>query len=179
MKGEEGPWFGVTGAWPTAGAVAFRVAITMAGEPVRAVRLRAQVSIRAQQRRYTAAEAAGLEELFGPAARWEETLAPVPWAEAAAEEGAFRGRTEAAVVLPCALESAAGKYFAALENGTAPLLFLFRGQIWRGAGAPRMAPIPWDREARFALPVAVWRQAAGREPVGAPAAAGGEVGIGL
>lgn len=180
MQGEQGSWFGVTGARPTTGAVAFRVRITDgSGGFICGVRLWAQVSIRAQQRRYTAAEAAGLEDLFGPPARWGQTLAPVPWAEAAVEEGAFRGRTEAVVVLPCAPESAAGKYFGALAGGTAPLLFLFRGQIWHGAAGWRMTPIPRDREARFPLPLAVWRQAAGREPVAAAEAAGGRAGHGL
>lgn len=159
----------MTGAWPVAAAIGFRLAITFEnGRQVRRIRLRAQVSVRSHQRHYTAIEAAGLEDLFGAPGRWAETLAPLPWAEGNVEEGTFRGRTEAGLVLPCGTETAVSKYFAALEGGTAPLLFLFRGWIWYGGGrTTQVAPIPWDREARFQLPVCVWRQAAGVEPVAA------------
>jgi hypothetical protein len=41
-----------------------------------------------------------------------------------------------------------------------PLAFLFSGTVFYadGAGALQVAPIPWDKESRFRLPVKSWRE---------------------
>jgi hypothetical protein len=52
------------------------------------------------------------------------------------------------------------KYFAALEDGEIPLEFLFSGTVfYRDAtGALQAVQIPWEKEAKFRLPVGVWRE---------------------
>ncbi len=56
----------------------------------------------------------------------------------------------------------AAKYRRALPVGEVPLLFLFSGTVLYGGhgepGGVQIAPISWEREARFRLPVALWRE---------------------
>ena len=62
--------------------------------------------------------------------------------------------------LPCTFdfEVAAAKYLNSLRDGTVPLEFLFSGTVFtRGAAGFGVEQIPWDRETRYALPVAAWR----------------------
>ncbi len=57
------------------------------------------------------------------------------------------------------LEVAASKYFHALADGEIPALFLFSGTLFvSGPHGLRVEQVPWDREARFQLPVQVWRE---------------------
>jgi len=54
--------------------------------------------------------------------------------------------------------SAAARYFDALDGGDAELLFLFSGTVFfeaAGVGL-QVCLIPWDREARYRLPIGVW-----------------------
>ena len=55
---------------------------------------------------------------------------------------------------------AAAKYFYALEDGEAPLLFLFSGTVFytRDEGGLQIAQIPWEKEAPFRLPIRVWKE---------------------
>jgi hypothetical protein len=54
---------------------------------------------------------------------------------------------------------AAAKYFHALGDGDVPLEFLFSGSVFYSAEAGlQTARIPWDKEARFRLPVRLWKE---------------------
>ena len=57
------------------------------------------------------------------------------------------------------LELASGKYFGALEGGSAPLRIHFNGSVFYEAdgGRIQVVLIPWDRSIRFDLPLAVWQ----------------------
>jgi hypothetical protein len=75
------------------------------------------------------------------------------------------GFTESVVVdlqLPCSFDFnvAATKYFHALDAGEIPLCVMFSGTVFYQSdeGALQVAQVPWDREANFRLPVAVWKQ---------------------
>ncbi len=58
----------------------FRLRITAAdGAPVHAIMLRSQIMIEPQRRRYSSDEEARLNELFGDAPRWGDTLRPFLW----------------------------------------------------------------------------------------------------
>jgi hypothetical protein len=72
----------------------------------------------------------------------------------------FTGETEADLVVPCTydMDVAASRYLAALTGGEVPLLMLFSGTAFTGAGGFQVEPVPWDREAPFRMPVAVWRE---------------------
>ena len=79
---------------------------------------------------------------------------PRPWCRASPES------TEIDLPLPCTydFEVAGTKYLHALRDGDIPLLFLFSGTVFtRGTTGFSVAQVPWDREARYRLPVAVWR----------------------
>jgi hypothetical protein len=160
--------FEVTGAAPVLHAappiLALAVAIRNArrDETIHAVTLHAQVRIEAQRRRYSAAEQLALGDLFGAPSRWEQTLKPLLWAQASVAVPRFTGETTAQLPLPCTLDFAVGsaRYAHALGEGDVPLLVLFSGTVFHAAGgaALQIAPVPWTAEARFGLPIAVWRE---------------------
>ncbi|MBP2706528.1 hypothetical protein JOL79_22215 [Microbispora sp. RL4-1S] len=135
-----------------------------APEGVHAVALRCQIRIEPRRRSYAPQEADLLADLFGEPSRWGDTLKPIQFAAVSTVVPGFTGETEADLPVACGydLEVAAGAYFAALDEGEIPLLLLFSGTVFGavyGRDHARFAarPVPWDREARHRLPVAVWR----------------------
>lgn len=144
----------------------FRLRVTAGGDPdsepvrVHALALRCQLRIEPARRGYGPAEAAGLADLFGERSRWGTTLQPVQFAQVALMVPSFTGETEIDVVVPCTydMDIAASRYFSTLEDGEAPLLMLFSGTAFTGAGGFRVEPVPWDREASYRMPVAVWHE---------------------
>ena len=75
---------------------------------------------------------------------------------------AFAGRAEVErhPALQLRSDVSAAKYFQALDGGEVPVRLLFRGTIFaRGERGLEMTPLPWDREATWKLPVALWREA--------------------
>ncbi len=130
------------------------------GEQVHALALRAQVRIEPQRRRYDDTEERALLDLFGDRTRFADTLRPFAWLHASTVAQGFTGATESELPLPCTydFEVSGTTYLHALRNGEIPLLFLFSGTLFtRGTTGFSVAQVPWDREARFRLPVAVWR----------------------
>jgi uncharacterized protein DUF6084 len=130
------------------------------GERVHALALRAQIRIEPQRRRYDDTEEQALLDLFGGRTRFAETLKPFAWLHASTVAQGFTGSTEIALPLPCTydFEVSGTTYLHALREGEIPLLFLFSGTVFtRGATGFSVAQVPWDREARFRLPVPVWR----------------------
>ncbi|OIJ65260.1 DUF6084 family protein [Streptomyces mangrovisoli] len=139
----------------------FRLRITASDdEPVHALLLNCQLRIEPARRGYDGAEAEALGDLFGERSRWGTTLQPVQFAQVPLMVGAFTGETEADLVVPCTydLDIAATRYLAALDGGEVPLLLLFSGTAFTGAGGFRVQPVPWDREATYRMPVAAWRE---------------------
>ncbi|WP_084958684.1 DUF6084 family protein [Thermoactinospora rubra] len=140
----------------------FPLRVTEAGGgAVHAVALRCQIRIEPQRRRYSAAEAELLADLFGAPSRWGETLRPLQFANVSLMVPGFTGATQVDLPVPVTydLEVAAGKYFAALDDGEIPLLMLFSGTVFARTGTGlSVEQVPWDREARHRLPVAVWRE---------------------
>ncbi len=159
--------FAVTGAEPDRFAATPTITLRLridatAGAPVQAVALRTQVRIEPRRRSYDDAEAEGLLDLFGARARWGDTLKPLQLAFVDRVVPGFSGGTDTDVRLPCSydFDVAAHKYLYALRSGEVPLLLLFSGTVFTtGPSGFSVGPIPWDREATFRLPVAVWREA--------------------
>lgn len=139
-----------------------RIRNAVAGEQVHAVILHAQVQIEAHRRRYQPDEQPRLLDLFGETDRWGTTLRSLLWTHANASVPPFEGDVTMPLAVPCTydFEVAGAKYFHALADGEIPLTFLFSGTIFYEAadGALQVAQIPWDREATFQMPLAVWRQ---------------------
>ena len=63
--------------------------------------------------------------------------------------------------MPCTFDFnvAATKYFDGLTDGDVPVCLQFSGTVFYASaeGGLQVAPISWDKEARFKLPVKVWR----------------------
>jgi hypothetical protein len=143
-------------------AIAFRLRITVGGGRVHALALRCQVQIEARRRRYTEDEQRRLYELFGGATQFDAQLRPVSWAQCPVLVPAFAGDSECDVAVPCSydLEVASAKYLHAIRDGEIPVRFLFTGTLFRVAdGTMAIEPVPWDVEATWRLPAAVWRAA--------------------
>jgi hypothetical protein len=158
--------FTITGAEPLDAAVVptlrFRLRVaTDSAAMIRAVALNVQVRIAAAMRDYGRAAQERLVELFGTAERWGTTLQSLLWTQATLNVPAFRGTTDADLLIPCTydFEVTAAKYLHALDDGVVPLELLFSGTIfYDGPAGLQTARVAWDRETRFALPVAAWRQ---------------------
>ena len=130
------------------------------GARVHALALRAQIRIEPQRRRYDDTEERALLDLFGDRTRFAETLRPFPWLHASTVAQGFRGSTDIELPMPCTydFDVSGATYLHALRDGEIPLLFLFSGTVFtRGTTGFSVEQIPWDCEARFRLPVAVWR----------------------
>jgi hypothetical protein len=135
------------------------------GATVHALALRVQVRIEPQRRRYEPADEERLVELFGQPAQWGESLRPFQWTQLGTVVPAFRHRAEVPLALECSydLEVVAHKYLHNLRSGEVPLLLLFSGTAFVvHDGALVVEPVPWNLEARYRLPVALWRQAVDR-----------------
>ena len=154
----------------SAEAVEYAAAPTLALElvvesdrPVRALSLNVQLRIAPARRAYDAGEQERLVELFGTPDRWSDTLRGFLWTNATVVVAPFTGTGRATLTVPCTydLEVAAAKYFDALADGEVPLELLFSGTVFYAAenGLLRTARLPSESEARFGLPVEVWRQA--------------------
>ena len=141
--------------------LSFRLRITeSSGAIVHALALRCQIRIEPQLRTYVNAEEDRLVDLFGETARWGETLRPFLWTHVSLTVTGFAGSTEVDLQVTCTydFEVAGTKYLHALEDGDIPIVLLFAGTAFTNAMSGFSAePIPWDQEASFRLPVAVWR----------------------
>lgn len=162
-----GVGFEVVGARadPSAAAPTLRVGVGITAprdRQVQSILLRCQIRIEPERRPYDAATQARLVELFGEPHRWADTLRPFPLAHVTLPVRGFAGACEIdmPVELSYDLEVAAGKYLHALRDGTVPLLFLFSGTVFhQTTRGLQIEQIPWDREAQYDLPVALWTAA--------------------
>ncbi|HEX4959555.1 MAG TPA: DUF6084 family protein [Thermoanaerobaculia bacterium] len=131
------------------------------GQRIHAIALRCQVQIQPNRRPHSAAEQARLLEMFGEPARWGETVKPLHWTHLTVMVPSFQGAVTVDLPMTCTydFEVTAAKYFAALDDGEIPLLFLFSGTVFTpGASGFMVERVPWEKEAAFRLPVRMWRQ---------------------
>ena len=138
-----------------------RISNAVANETIHSVALRCQIQLEVTRREYTAEDQKQLRDLFGDAERWGQTLKTMLWTHASVVAPAFQDSAAVDLPVPCTFDFnvAATKYFHGLADGDVPLCFLFSGTVFYadGDGALQVAPIPWDKEARFRLPVQSWR----------------------
>jgi hypothetical protein len=157
--------FECTGAYPDKAAAAPTIALQLhieetTGVTVHALALRTQVRIEPLRRRYDDTEAAAMQDLFGERARWGSTLKPLQLAFVNQMVPTFTEHTDVEIALPCSydFDVAANKYLYALAEGEVPLLLLFSGTVFTAEGNGfSVSLVPWDREARYRLPVPVWQ----------------------
>ncbi len=143
-------------------AFKLRVVNENAAEAIHTIALRCQIQIEATRRRYNATEQKQLLDLFGEPERWGQTLRTMLWTHTSVIVPPFNGNTLVDLPVPCTFDFnvAATKYFAGLEDGEVPLSLLFSGTIFYEAfdGALQVAQISWEKEARYRLPVRVWKE---------------------
>jgi Family of unknown function (DUF6084) len=131
------------------------------GKRVRAIALRCQIRIEPARRGYGDKEAEGLLELFGERERWGDTLQAFQFANTSTVVPSFNDWIELDITVPCSydMEVTAGRYFHALESGEIPFILLFSGTIFGdGENGMWIEQVPWHAEARYKMPVAVWRE---------------------
>lgn len=131
-----------------------------AGQRVRAIAMRCQIRIEPSRRGHSDQEAERLLELFGERARWGDTLKPFQFANTSTTVASFTDSIEVDVSVPCSydMEVTAGRYFHALQDGEIPFILLFSGTIFGdGKNGMWIEQVPWHAEARYRMPVAVWR----------------------
>jgi hypothetical protein len=138
-----------------------RIANTPAEEIVHTVALRAQIQLEVNRRKYDANEQSRLADLFGEPDRWSQTLRSMLWTHASVVVPRFSGSVTADIQVPCTFDFnvAATKYFHGVTSGELPLCFQFSGTVfYQGADGPlQVEPISWDKEAKYRLPVKVWK----------------------
>jgi Family of unknown function (DUF6084) len=138
-----------------------RVNDTQPDETIHTIALRAQIQIEATRRRYSDVEKAKLLDLFGEPDRWSRTLRSMLWTHSSVVIPSFTSSTVADLQIACTFDFnvAATKYFYGVDEGDIPLNLLFSGTVFYATpdGSLQVAPIPWDKEARFRLPVQIWR----------------------
>lgn len=145
-------------------ALSFHVKVTnrASQQPVHAVLLRCQIQIEAPRRRYSSEEQEELRDLFGEPEQWAQTLRPMLWANVTVNIPSFAESTIYPVSVPCTfdLTVASSKYFHGVKSGTVPITFLFSGTVFYDAGQAglQVAPVPWNKEARYRFPVRVWKE---------------------
>ena len=150
--------------YAAAPTLAFRLRVTNANreEIIHSMALRAQIQIEVTRRHYSAEEQALLGDLFGEPGRWGQTLKTMLWTHVAMNAPPFQGETTVDIPVPCTFDFnvASTKYFHGLSEGDLPLNFLFSGTVfYRGEQDElQVAPISWEKEAKFRLPLKVWKQ---------------------
>jgi len=130
-------------------------------EIVHTIAMRAQIQIEVTRRKYDAGEQARLQDLFGEPDRWGQTLRNMLWTHASVVVPRFTGSTLAEIPVPCTFDFnvAATKYFHGVASGDLPLCFQFSGNVfYQGEEETlQVAPISWDKEAKYRLPVKTWK----------------------
>ncbi|MFY9732367.1 MAG: DUF6084 family protein [Candidatus Acidiferrales bacterium] len=143
--------------------LAFQLRVTNSGpEPaIHTVVLRAQIQIEVTRRRYTPEEQSKLLDLFGEPSRWGQTLKNMLWTNAIVIVPSFDKETIVELQVPCTFDFnvAATKYFHGLSEGDLPLNFLFSGTVFYADTNEQLqvAPISWEKEAKFKLPLKTWK----------------------
>jgi hypothetical protein len=143
-------------------AFKLRVGNSDANETIHTIVLRCQIQLEVARRKYTSDDQARLRDLFDEPSRWGQTLKTLLWTHASVIVPSFKGTTLADVPVPCTFDFnvAATKYFDGLADGDAPICMQFSGTVFYATaqGELQAAPISWDKEARFKLPVTIWRE---------------------
>jgi hypothetical protein len=142
-------------------AFKLRVANADPAETVHTIVLRCQIQIEVTRRRYTASEQGRLRDLFGEPERWGQTLRNLLWTNTTAVIPQFIGSTTSDLQVPCTFDFsvATTKYFNGLADGDIPVCLMFSGSVFYAdaEGALSVAPISWDTETKFRLPLKVWK----------------------
>jgi hypothetical protein len=124
--------------------------------------IRCQILLDPRRRRYSESEGERLNELFGEPSRWNETMGRLLWTNVPIVAPRFHRECELDLPIVCTYDFAvaSAKFFSALDDGLVPLTCQFSGTMFlAAANGFEVAPIGWDKEASFRLPIATWNEA--------------------
>jgi hypothetical protein len=144
-------------------ALAFKLRVANAdpAETIHTVVLRCQIQIEVTRRPYAPLDQERLRDLFGEPERWGQTLRNLLWTNTSAVIPQFTGVTTADLPVPCTFDFsvATTKYFNGLADGDIPVCLMFSGSVFYAdaTGALSVAPISWNTETKFRLPLKVWK----------------------
>jgi len=144
--------------------LAFKLHLSSANpeQVIHTVALRCQIQLEVTRRKYSAEDQERLLDLFGEPSRWGQTLRSLLWTHANLVVPSFTGSTLVDLPVPCSFDFnvAATKYFEGLAEGDVPVCLQFSGTVFYAGpeGNLQVAPISWDKEARFKLPIRIWRE---------------------
>jgi hypothetical protein len=144
--------------------LAFKLRLSAANpeQVIHTVALRSQIQLEVTRRKYSAEDQERLLDLFGEPCRWGQTLRSLLWTHANLVVPSFTGSTLVDLPVPCSFDFnvAATKYFEGLAEGDVPVCLQFSGTVFYAGpeGNLQVAPISWDKEARFKLPIRIWRE---------------------
>jgi len=144
--------------------LAFKLRIANADpmEKIHTVVLRCQIQIEVTRRKYSAEEQENLRDLFGEPARWGQTLRNLLWNNSSVVVPQFAGVTSIDLQVPCTFDFsvATTKYFNGLADGEIPVCLMFSGTVFYAdaEGALQVAPISWDKETKFRVPLKIWKE---------------------
>ncbi|HET9792516.1 MAG TPA: DUF6084 family protein [Candidatus Angelobacter sp.] len=149
--------------YAAAPTLAFKLRVTNQpdAELIHTIVLRCQIQLEVTRRTYTPEEKKRMQDIFGEPDRWSRTLRNLLWTHASVVVPEFRDTTLVDLLVPCTFDFnvAATKYFAGLDAGDVPLILMFSGTVFyaEADGLLQVSPISWQMEAKFRLPVKVWR----------------------
>ncbi|HEY2574340.1 MAG TPA: DUF6084 family protein [Verrucomicrobiaceae bacterium] len=133
-----------------------------ANEVIEGIALHAQIQIECPKRNYDAREKRRLFDLFGKPERWGDTVRNRLWAQVDTSVRGFSGRIETTIHVPCTydLNIASARYLDALDDGEAPLLFLFSGTVFYRDqnGLLQTQRVPWEKECCYRMARRAWRE---------------------
>ena len=161
------PEFEIVAARPLARAATPTLSLTAkisdaSGIEIYTAAISVLLTIEPGRRSYGPDERERLVELFGEPERWQATTESLRWAQVDVLAPSFSVESHLEIRVPCSFdhEIAATKYFAGLDCGIVPLRLHFNGTVFYRGGGERLQvmPLPWDRSARFGLPVSTWRE---------------------
>lgn len=142
-------------------AFKLRVENTNRTEVIHTVVLRCQIQIEAARRKYSPSDQENLRDLFGEPERWGQTLRNLLWTNTSVVIPEFTGLTTVALQVPCSFDFsiATTKYFNGLADGEIPVCLMFSGTVFYAGteGALRVAPISWEKETKFRMPLQIWK----------------------
>jgi hypothetical protein len=142
-------------------AFKLRLANADPAEAIHTVVLRSQIQIEVTRRRYSAADQDRLRDLFGDPDRWGQTLRNLLWTNTSAVVPQFVGATTVDLQVPCTFDFtvATTKYFNGLSDGDIPVCLMFSGTVFYAdaAGSLQVAPISWEKQTKFRVPLKVWK----------------------
>ena len=143
-------------------ALKLRLTTSDPTETIHTVALRCQIQIETTRRKYTPEDQVKLRDLFDDPSRWGQTLKNLLWTHASIVVPSFQGTSLVDLPVPCTFDFnvAATKYFDGLSDGEVPICVQFSGTVFYASpqGSLQVAPISWDKETRFRLPVKIWRE---------------------